>query len=73
MVTDGACGAIMAKRGSLTVADSNALDTFLTFVVGEANREALCCMWSRRRLAVSWSVAASNARRRPNEGRRWLW
>ena len=36
-----ACGAIMAKRGSLTVADANALDTFLTFVVGEANREAL--------------------------------
>jgi hypothetical protein len=35
-----ACAAIMAKKGMITVADSNALDTFLTFVVGEANWEA---------------------------------
>ena len=35
-----ACAAIMAKKGPLTVVDSDALNTFLTFVVGEANREA---------------------------------
>ena len=36
-----ACAVIMAKKGPLTVVDSDALNTFLTFVVGEANREAL--------------------------------
>ena len=35
-----ACAVIMAKKGPLTVVDSDALNTFLTFVVGEANREA---------------------------------
>ena len=36
-----ACAAIMAKTGKLNDVDANALNTFLTFVVPEANREAL--------------------------------
>jgi hypothetical protein len=35
-----ACAKIMAKKGPLTLVDSDALSTFLTFVVPEANREA---------------------------------
>ena len=35
-----ACAAIMAKKGPLAVVDSDALNTFLTFVVGKANEEA---------------------------------
>ena len=35
-----ACAKIIVKKGSLTLVDSDALNTFLTFVVPEANREA---------------------------------